>query len=248
MSHGYRDFSYYYDMLNGEADYDTLGKFIHGQFLEHDISSGLIADLGCGTGELTMYFAKLGYDMIAVDVSEDMLSVLQQKISEEDIPSDILLLHQPLEELDLYGTIDAAYATFDTLNHIHPSSAFEKAIENVAAFLEPGGLFIFDVNTLYKHKHVLGNNTFSASDKGFSFLWKNAWDEEKQATEISISIVDKESKANFTETFWEYVYLPNNIEYVLQTNQFKILSCIDGETFKPVHATIQRYLYVTQRR
>ena len=248
MNQGYQDISYYYDMLNGEADYESLGKFIHSQLIKHGIHTGIIADLGCGTGELSLYFAKIGYDMISVDISENMLSVLQQKISEEMFPSDILLLQQRLENLDLYGTINAAYSTFDTLNHIYPATLFEKTISRVSTFLEVGGIFIFDVNSLYKQKHVLGNQIFSITDEDFLFTWKNTWYEQKKATNISISIDDKENNATFTETFWEYVYLPEYIENVLQNNQLGILSCIDGETFGPVHQTTQRYLYVAQRR
>lgn len=248
MSYGYQDFSYYYDMLNGEADYDKLGKFIHKQFLEHGIHTGIIADLGCGTGELAIHFAKLGYDMLAVDASENMLSVLQQKISEEDIPTDILLLQQRLESLDLYGTINGAYSTFDTLNHIYPSTLFEKAIGQISTFLEVDGIFIFDINTLYKQKYILGDHTFSTTDEDFSFIWKNAWYEQEMATKISISIADEENHTTFAETFWEYVYLPEYVEKVLQDHKLEILSCIDGETFEPIHQTTQRYLYVTKRR
>ena len=94
--------------------------------------------------------------MIGIDRSEEMLSVLREKADELGLTGKLLLLQQDLLELDLYGTIRAAVSTFDTFSHIGPQDRFEQAIRNAAYFMEKGGVFVFDLNTPYKHQHLSG--------------------------------------------------------------------------------------------
>ena len=245
MNNGYQQFSFYYDLLNRDVDYSVIGQFIHSQLLQHNINSGIIADLGCGTGELTLFFARLGYDMIGIDISQDMLSITQQKVLDEKV-KNILLLNQSLHQIDLYGTINACFSTFDTLNHIGPSNYFESTISRIALFLEPGGLFIFDVNSLYKHSHTLGNNTFYIDDDDITLKWTNEWDNEQKTTKISLSLYN-DNIAKAQESFYEYFYTPEYIKNVLLQNHIFILECIDGDSFGPITETTERYLFITQR-
>ena len=115
----YGIFADFYDFFNEDADYDLLSEQVLAALREHGVSDGIVIDLGCGTGELTLRLAQAGYDMIGVDASEEMLSVLQEKEFELGM-SGVLLLHQELQTLDLYGTVRAAVSTFDTFNHIGP--------------------------------------------------------------------------------------------------------------------------------
>ncbi len=75
----YQEFAYFYDEFNGAADYDALFAYVTGELKAHGIQDGIVADFGCGTGELTLMLAQAGYDMIGIDVSEEMLSVLRDK-------------------------------------------------------------------------------------------------------------------------------------------------------------------------
>ena len=125
----YQEFAYFYDEFNGAADYDALFAYVTGELKAHGIQDGIVADFGCGTGELTLMLAQAGYDMIGIDVSEEMLSVLRDKADALGLPlTNPMLLCQDLLQLDLYGTIRAAVSTFDTYNHIGPLENFEKAI------------------------------------------------------------------------------------------------------------------------
>lgn len=117
----YNEFAYFYDELNSEADYDALYRYVTDELAAHGIHDGILADLGCGTGDLTLMLAQAGYDVIGIDRSEEMLSVLREKADELDMTGRILLLRQDLLSLDLYGTIRAAVSTFDTYNHIGPA-------------------------------------------------------------------------------------------------------------------------------
>ena len=149
----YNEFAYFYDEFNGEADYDALYEQIRQELNAHDIRGGILADLGCGTGELTLMLTQAGYDMIGIDQSEEMLCVVRDKAEQLGLSGKLLLLQQDLLKLDLYGTIRGAVSTFDTFNHIPD---LDTAIANAAFFMEEGGVFLFDMNTPYKHQKVLG--------------------------------------------------------------------------------------------
>ena len=150
----YNEFAYFYDEFNGEADYDALYSQIHAKLEAHGIHDGIVADLGCGTGELTLMLTQAGYDMIGIDQSEEMLCVIRDKAEQLGLSGRLLLLRQDLLKLDLYGTIRAAVSTFDTFNHIPD---LDTAIANAGFFMEKGGVFLFDMNTPYKHQKVLGD-------------------------------------------------------------------------------------------
>ena len=132
----YNEFAYYYDEFNTAADYDALYRYVTGELAACGVTGGLLADLGCGTGELTLMLAQAGYDVIGIDQSEEMLSVLREKADELGLTGRILLLRQDILQLDLYGTIRAAVSTFDTFSHIGPLDRFEQAIAKAAFFME----------------------------------------------------------------------------------------------------------------
>ena len=113
----YNEFAYFYDEFNGEADYDALYEQIRQELNAHDIRDGILADLGCGTGELTLMLTQAGYDMIGIDQSEEMLCVVRDKAEQLGLSGKLLLLQQDLLKLDLYGTIRGAVSTFDTYKH-----------------------------------------------------------------------------------------------------------------------------------
>ena len=131
----YQEFAYFYDEFNGAADYDALFAYVTGELKAHGIQDGIVADFGCGTGELTLMLAQAGYDMIGIDVSEEMLSVLRDKADALGLPlTNPMLLCQDVLQLDLYGTIRAAVSTFDTYNH-ESFSEYSYPLDTVKALL-----------------------------------------------------------------------------------------------------------------
>ena len=239
----YNEFAYFYDEFNGEADYDALYSQIHAKLEAHGIRDGILADLGCGTGDLTLMLAQAGYDVIGIDRSEEMLSVLREKADELDMTGRILLLRQDLLSLDLYGTIRAAVSTFDTYNHIGPADQFEKAIRKAAYFMEKGGVFLFDMNTPYKHQQVLGENAFTFEEEDASCVWRNHYSAEDRRVEITVDIDYRETGEHFHEQFYEYTYDLAAIRAALERHGFVLESVCDGETFGPLTEESERYFF-----
>ena len=238
----YNEFAYFYDEFNGEADYDALFAYVLRKLKENGIQNGIVADFGCGTGDLTLMLSQAGYDVIAVDQSEEMLAVLRDKADQLGIAQGLLLLRQNLLELDLFGTIRAAVSTFDTYSHIGPWQNFEKAIRRAAFFMEKGGVFLFDLNTPYKNRQVLGENLFTFEGPDASCRWQNHYLAEEQAVEISIDIHYNDTDEDFHEQFKEYSYELQQVTQVLEKYGFAVQSVEDGESFGALQPDSQRFI------
>lgn len=139
---GYSLLAHYYDLLTDNVNYDEYARYIDNTFITQKID-GIILDAGCGTGTMLSLLAERGYDMIGVDIDEEMLSEAKQKCP------DALLLRQDVTEIDLFGTIRGAVSTLDVVNHIESINAVERFFSRVALFLEPDGIFIFDMKHAY---------------------------------------------------------------------------------------------------
>ena len=235
----YNEFAYFYDEFNGEADYDALYSQIHAKLEAHGIHDGIVADLGCGTGELTLMLTQAGYDMIGIDQSEEMLCVVRDKAEQLGLSGGLLLLRQDLLKLDLYGTIRGAVSTFDTFNHIPD---LDKAIANAGFFMEKGGVLLFDMNTPYKHRHILAGQTFDIEAEDADCHWSNRYDETAQRVDITINIDYHETGEHFHEAFSEYSYALDTVCALLEKYGFAVAKVADGESFGPVRGDSPRWI------
>ena len=238
----YNEFAYFYDELNGEANYDALFQYVVAQLREHGVRDGIVVDLGCGTGDLTLMLAQSGYDMIGVDQSAEMLSVLREKAAELGISDGLLLLQQDILDLDLYGTIRAAVSTFDTFNHIGPRERFEKAIEKAAFFMEKDGVFVFDLNTPYKHRQILAGKSFTIECPDAVCRWSNRYDPKAERVDLDVHIRYNDPPEECQEQFSEYTYDLPYVEKILQRYGFFVAAVRDGENFGPLRPDSQRYM------
>ena len=241
----YNEFAYFYDEFNGEADYDALYSQIHTKLEAHGIHDGIVADLGCGTGELTLMLTQAGYDMIGIDQSEEMLCVVRDKAEQLGLSGRLLLLRQDLLKLDLYGTIRAAVSTFDTYNH---NQDLDTAIANAGFFMEKGGVFLFDMNTPYKHQKVLGDNAFTFEEEDASCVWRNHYNAADRRVEITVDIDYHETGEHFHDEFCEYTYDLDTIRASLEKHGFALETVCDGETFGPLTEESQRYFFCATKQ
>ena len=244
----YSDFAAVYDCLMLNADYEKRAKYIEKLLKKYGKMPTLMLDLACGTGEFSAAFARKGVEVIGVDISEDMLSIAREKAYDEGL--DILYLCQAAEDLDLYGTVDGAICCLDSLNHITKKSELEKAIGKVSLFLEPECLFIFDVNTPYKHREVLGNNTFVLENDSVYCVWQNEYDEKMQKTNITLDVFEEEDGVytRFTEEFSERAYEITDLEELLKNSGFEVLGVFDDLTENPLTEKSERAIFVAKKK
>ena len=244
----YGEFAYFYDEFNGEADYQALFEYVHGRLCANGVQDGILADLGCGTGDLTLMLSQAGYDMIGVDGSPEMLSVLREKADELGINNRLLLLCQDITEMELYGTIRGAVSTFDTFNHIGPAERFEKAVRQTAFFMEKDGVFIFDLNTPYKHEQVLGDREYTIDAPDARCEWYNHYDPAAGCVDIRLAITDLPSGEVVHEKFREYTYPLDYVTQVLDRYGFTLQTVVDGETFEKLRPDSQRWIFTAVKR
>lgn len=153
-----------YDRLNRGVDYIEWADFYEACFTRFAVSHPrIVLDLGCGTGRMTYELLSRGYDMIGIDGSVDMLS--EAAMRRED-PVNPLLLHQDMRSFELYGSVGAVVSTLDGVNYLVGDGDLLKCFKCVFEYLEPGGVFLFDLNTPYKFVNIFGNNAYILGDDG----------------------------------------------------------------------------------
>ena len=174
----YTSFAEVYDTFMDNVPYDEWIADIVNKLKSEGINDGLVLDLGCGTGTITEGLAKNGYDMIGVDSSEDMLAIAMEKNVKSGF--DILYLCQDIVDFELYGTVRAIVSCCDTLNYITEKEDLLQVFKWVNNYLEPDGVFIFDVNSEYKYEELLADNTFAENRDDSSFIWENTFDNDSR--------------------------------------------------------------------
>lgn len=243
----YNDFAYSYDALMTDVDYTKRTEYIYSLFKKFDRMPTLMLDLACGTGEFSNRFAAFGTSVIGVDISYDMLSIAREKSAEQG--NDILYLCQDAAELDLYGTIDGAICCLDSLNHITDYDRLCKAIERVSLFLEKDRLFIFDVNTVYKHKNILGNNTFVIDTDDVYCVWQNEYCEKDNTVNINLVFFVPESDLYYrqNENFSERAYSEEEMKQALSKAGLEIVGIFDDMSENAPNENSERMIYVTRK-
>lgn len=150
----YTGFARVYDGLMDNIPYDEWSRYLLGILKEYGVEEGIIADLGCGTGNITEKLWEAGYDMIGLDNAEDMLEIARDKAVNKEM--DILYLHQDMRKMELFGTVKAAVSICDSMNYILLPEELLDVFRLVNNYLDRGGIFIFDLNTGYKYREILG--------------------------------------------------------------------------------------------
>ena len=186
----YTSFASVYDTFMDNVPYGEWGGYIYTLLCRYGVKSGIILDLGCGTGTMTEILAGYGYDMIGVDNSEDMLELAMEKRIASG--HDILYLLQDMREFELYGTVRAVVSVCDSVNYITEPEELAGVFRLVNNYLDPGGIFLFDFNTEYKYREVMGDCTI-AEDRGpCSFIWDNCYYEEERINEYDLTLFIRE--------------------------------------------------------
>ena len=201
-----------------------------------DSERNLVLDLGCGTGTLTELLYQKGYDMIGIDYSQDMLNIAMEKKAVSG--SDILYLCQDMRELDLYSTIGTVVSACDSINYLLEDDEVEETFRLVNKFLYPGGVFIFDFNTVYKYEQVIGDTTIAENREDCSFIWENYYHEEECVNEYDLTIFVKTAEkengeelfGRFSETHYQRGYTLEEMKTFVEKAGLKFVKAIDADT------------------
>lgn len=241
---GYKSFAHFYDRLTGNIDYKQRAEYFDKLITINGGKKEILLDLACGTGSLTEQLSKLGYDVIGVDASAEMLSIAASKGQQ-----GITYLCQDMRSLDLYGTIDATICALDSINHITEEDEVMRVFERVSLFTVPGGLFIFDVNTIYKHEFVLGNNTFVYDLSDIYCVWQNEYLADTSTVKISLDIFECKGEHFYRheESFYERAYSVEHLETMLKSTGFNVLSKYELGSLNEPKSDTDKIVFVARK-
>ncbi len=226
----YTSFAEVYDMFMDNIPYEDWCGYLTSLLKEYGINDGLVLDLGCGTGTLTELLAKEGYDMIGVDVSEDMLQEAIEKRAESGLP--ILYLLQDMREFELYGTVRVVVSICDSLNYILDYDDLAHVFSLVNNYLDPKGMFIFDLNTEAKFQAMGSETIAEVRDEG-SFIWENEYDEEKKINSYDLTLFIREEDdlyRRYQETHFERAWSLDEIKKALTEAGMEFVAAYDAFT------------------
>lgn len=255
----YTGFAQVYDEFMDNIPYEEWSRYLIGLLKENGLEDGIVLDLGCGTGSMTEKLAKAGFDMIGIDNSEDMLSLAMEKASEEGL--NILYLLQDMREFELFGTVAAVVSICDSMNYITSEEDLLKVFKLVNNYLDTNGLFIFDMNTLYKYKYILADNTIAENREDSSFIWDNYFDEETGINQYDLAIFVRDEEQNdtedasleegevfyrFQETHYQKAYELETVKRLLAKAGMKFVAAYDAFTKEPPKEESER-IYIVAR-
>ena len=238
----YNRFASVYDKLIKDIDYNEWADYYFKLFDRYGIDAKLGLDLGCGTGSMTRILSSRGVDMTGIDISEDMLMIAQEKNEDRKI----LYLNQDMADFELYGTVDFIVSSLDCMNYITDKRDFLKVLKLANNYLNPGGLFIFDVNTKYKLENVLGNNTFILEDDGVFCAWQNEYDKGRRLCDFYLTFFAQEGEeySRFDEHHTERAYEIDEISDMIKKSGMRLLKVYDSLSFKAPNAKSERVFFV----
>ena len=231
----YTSFASVYDTFMDNVPYEEWGGYIHSLLCRYGVKDGLVLDLGCGTGTMTEILAGYGYDMIGVDNSGDMLELAMEKRFASG--HDILYLLQDMREFELYGTVRAVVSVCDSVNYITEPEELAEVFRLVNNYLDPGGLFLFDFNTEYKYREVMGDCTIAEDRGDCSFIWDNCYYEEEKINEYDLTLFIREGSDDngalyrkYRETHFQRGYTLEEIRELLSSAGLVFQAAYDMDT------------------
>ena len=250
----YGTFAAYYDALTKNVRYAERAAALDGlirKWLIEPMPEHILVDLACGTGSLSEEMAKRGWDVIGIDGSMEMLNEALDKKYDSGLP--IQYLQQDMRALDLFGTVCVTLCTLDSINHLPSVQDVRRVFERVSLFAEPGGLFLFDVNTAYKHRNLLGEQCFVYELPDAVCVWQNHLHADEAELPVDIQLdffeqLDGNKYRRITEQFTERVWSDDVIRQLLDEAELDLLEALDGDTYAAPTPESQRILYIAKSR
>jgi len=227
----YTSFAAVYDRFMDNIPYEEWSRYVIELLQKNGVKDGLVLELGCGTGSMTELLAKAGYDMIGVDNAQDMLELAVEKREKNGL--DILYLLQDMRDFELYGTVGAVVSVCDSMNYITEEEDLLEVFRLVNNYLDPGGMFLFDLNTLYKYETVLGECTIAENRDECSFIWENYYDPEDQINEYDLTLFIEEEEGlyrKYEEVHYQRAYDLERIGALIREAGMELVAVYDAFT------------------
>ena len=244
----YTEFAKVYDLFMDNIPYEEWGAYLKGLLHENGVDDGLVLELGCGTGTMTEILAEAGYDMIGVDQSEEMLEEAARK--REESGHEILYLCQDMREFELYGTVRAIVCVCDSMNYILEEEEVLGILTSAARnYLDYGGLFIFDLNTEYKYKEILGEQTIAENREESSFIWENYFDEGEMVNEYDLTLFIRDEDGRYSkyeETHYQKAFEISEVLKAVKEAGMELVAVYDAFTREPVKETSDRVYFIVR--
>lgn len=244
----YTEFAKVYDLFMDNIPYEEWGAYLKGLLHENGVDDGLVLELGCGTGTMTEILAEAGYDMIGVDQSEEMLEEAARK--REESGHEILYLCQDMREFELYGTVRAIVCVCDSMNYILEEEEVLGILTSAARnYLDYGGLFIFDLNTEYKYKEILGEQTIAENREESSFIWENYFDEGEMVNEYDLTLFIRDEDGRYSkyeETHYQKAFEISEVLKAVKEAGMELVAVYDAFTREPVKENSDRVYFVVR--
>ena len=245
----YSSFAQVYDMFMDNVPYEEWSRYLIGLLKEYGIEDGLVADLGCGTGKITRLLSDAGYDMIGVDNAAEMLEIARE-IQEDEERDDIWYLLQDMRELELSGEVNAMVSICDSMNYILEEEDLKEVFLRVKEYLQTGGIFIFDMNTLHKYRDMIGETTIAENRDEGSFIWDNYFYEDEMVNEYELTLFIREENGLFRkyeETHYQKAYELDTVKRLIEEAGLKFVTAYDAFTREPVNRDSER-MYIIARK
>lgn len=243
----YESFARVYDTFMDNVPYEEWSVYVKELLFREGITDGLVLELGCGTGSMTELLAEAGYDMIGVDNSGEMLEIAMEK--KEKSGHDILYLLQDMREFELYGTVRAIVSVCDSMNYITEEEELLDVFKLVNNYLDPDGVFIFDMNTRYKYETILGDKVIAENREESSFIWENWYDAEEQINEYDLTLfIENEDGLyeKYEETHYQRAYELETVCDLIRQAGLKLEAVYDAFTLDEPKEDSER-VYIVAR-
>ena len=244
----YSEFAQVYDLFMDNVPYEEWCEYLCSLLKDRNIEDGLILELGCGTGNMTELLASKGFDMIGIDNSDEMLNIALEK--KEQSGHDILYLHQDMREFELYGTVRAVISLCDSMNYITESEELLQVFRLVNNYLDIGGVFIFDLNTVHKYEQI-GDTVIAENREDTSFIWENCYYPEERMNEYELTLFIKDASDKYdkyVETHYQRAYGIKEIESLLSQAGLELLAVYDAFTKEPPGEESERVYFVAKEQ
>ena len=238
----YNTFAQFYDYLTENVDYKVRSAYISNFFSHYGESGSKVLDLACGTGTLSKLLSDKSYDVTGIDISEEMLTVAMEKCA-----GNVKFLKGDITNFVLPEKYDFCVCSLDSINHLENIDKVKACFSCVYNALEKNGIFVFDVNTVYKHRCVLGNNTFVFDEEDFFLSWDNEYtDDDRIRILLDFFVFNGKNYDRYSEEFFEKAYETAELEAAL--SDFEIIGIYDELTFDKPKDNSERIYFVCKRK